>query len=219
MQPSPLICSYRLSGKSEQLSGFNWAFPVRHAPTAVQARIKLEFKHRAPTRRRRDQHKVCLRHDQHAGKLFGGEMKEQIPNTFEEDMALPQAAHWKAASDKEIASLNKRGVYELVPITAVPTGQRMVGTRWINNIKTDGTYRGHLAVRGWSLVPRIDCDGTFASVCRLQSIRMMLTIAAKLVCGVLMLDVQTGFLNTDVQKDLLSRCPPATKPPKRPVYL
>lgn len=66
-------------------------------------------------------------------------MKEQIPSTFEETMALPQAAHWKAASDKEIASMDKHGVYELVPITAVPTGQRVVGTRWINSIKTDVT--------------------------------------------------------------------------------
>ena len=54
-------------------------------------------------------------------------------------MGLPQAARCKAASDKDIASLEKRGVYELVPFTAVPAGQRVVDTRWVNKIKADGT--------------------------------------------------------------------------------
>ena len=37
-------------------------------------------------------------------------------------MTLPQAARWKVASDKKIVSLEKYGVYELVPITSVPNG-------------------------------------------------------------------------------------------------
>ena len=72
----------------------------------------------------------------------GGESKEQIPNTFKEAMTLPQAARWKLASDKEIASLEKHGVYELVPITSVPNGRKVVGTRWVYNIKADGIYKG-----------------------------------------------------------------------------
>ena len=36
------------------------------------------------------------------------------PNTFKETMGLAQAAHWKAVSDKKLASLEKRGVFKLV---------------------------------------------------------------------------------------------------------
>ena len=54
-------------------------------------------------------------------------------------MALPQAARWKAASDREVASLEKHGVCELIPIISVPTGQRVIDTRWVNKIKADGT--------------------------------------------------------------------------------
>ena len=36
-----------------------------------------------------------------------GEKMEVIPNTFKEAMTLPAKAHWKAASDKEVASLKK----------------------------------------------------------------------------------------------------------------
>ena len=51
------------------------------------------------------------------GSFRGGENKEQIPNAFKKTMTLPQTGRWKVASDKEIASLKKHGVYELVPIT------------------------------------------------------------------------------------------------------
>ena len=49
----------------------------------------------------------------------GGEL-DRVPSTFKEAMGLPQAARWKTASDKEIASLEKHGVFDLVPITSVP---------------------------------------------------------------------------------------------------
>ena len=114
------------------------------------------------------------------GSFSGGEDKEQIPNTFKEMMTLPQAARWKAASDKEITSLEKCGVYELVTITSVPNGRNVVGTRWVCKIKADGVCKGRLVVLGWSQVPGIDCGGTFTPVCRLQSIRMVLAISAEL---------------------------------------
>ena len=53
---------------------------------------------------------------------------EKITNAFKEAMTLPQAARWKVASAKEIADLEKHGVYELVPITSVPNGRKVVGT-------------------------------------------------------------------------------------------
>ena len=42
-----------------------------------------------------------------AGNHSGGGDKLKVPNTFKEAMSLPQAARWKAAANKEIASLKK----------------------------------------------------------------------------------------------------------------
>ena len=61
-------------------------------------------------------------------------------------------------------------------------------------------YKGRLVVLGWSQVPGIACGGTFAPVCRLQTIQMVLTFAAELDYDVYMLDVQTAFLNADVEE-------------------
>ena len=97
--------------------------------------------------------------------------------TFKEATSLPQAARWKVAADKEIANLKKHGVYELVPASSVPAGQKVVGSRWVNKIKADDFFKSRLIVLKWAQVPRIDCGGTFTPVCSLQSIRMMLAIA------------------------------------------
>ena len=128
--------------------------------------------------------------------------KLKVPNTFKEAMSLPQAEQWNAASGKEIASLKKHGVYELVSAFLVPAGQKVVGSRCVNKIKVDDLFKRRLIVLGWAQVSGIDCGGTFATVCRLQFFRMMLTIVADLDYEALMLDVQTAFLDADVKEEV-----------------
>ena len=60
-----------------------------------------------------------------------GENAEITPNTFKEAMTLPAKAQWKAASDKEMASLKKNNVYTLLPATSVPAGHKIIGSRWV----------------------------------------------------------------------------------------
>ena len=82
-------------------------------------------------------------------------------------MSLSEAAHCKQATDdKEMFSLEKHGVYELVPISIVPS-QKIVGTRYANQIKAGGTFKSRLVGQRWSQVPGIDYGGTFAPVYRL----------------------------------------------------
>ena len=139
----------------------------------------------------------------------GGRESDRIPRTLNEAIGLPQAARWKTASDKEISSLEKHGVFDLVPITSVPAGHKVVGTRWVFKIKAQSTYKGRVVVQVLSQIPGVDCGGTFAPVCRLQSIRMMLAIAVELDYEVHMLDVQTAFLNADVEEDVFIKMAPS----------
>ena len=127
---------------------------------------------------------------------------EVIPNTFKEAMTLPAKAHWKAASDKGVASLNNNNVYTLVPATAVPAGHKIVGSRWVHKVKADKSYKGRVVVLGWGQVPGVDCGGTFAPVCRLQSIRMVLAIAAEFDFECWQLDYNTAFLNAKVEEEV-----------------
>ena len=129
-----------------------------------------------------------------------GEKMEVIPNTLKEAMTLPAKAHWKAASNKEVASLKKNNVYTLVPATAVPAGHKIIGSRWVYKVKADKSHKGRVVVLGWGQVPRVDCGGTFAPVCRLQSIRMVLAIAVEFDFECWQLDYNIAFLNAKVNR-------------------
>ena len=111
-------------------------------------------------------------------------------------------------ADKEIARLKKHGVCELVSESSVPPGHNMVGSRWFHKVKADDLFKRRLVVLGWAQVLGVDCGGTFAPVCRMQSIRMMLAIAAELDYEVLMLDVQTTFLKAGVEEEVYVKMAP-----------
>ena len=123
-------------------------------------------------------------------------------------MTLPAKAHWKAASDKEIASLKKNNVYTLVPATAVPAGHKIVGSRWVYKFKAEKSHEGRVIVLEWGQVPGVDCGGTFAPVCRLQSIRMVLAIAAEFDFECWQLDYNTAFLNAKVEEEVYVKMAP-----------
>ena len=57
----------------------------------------------------------------------GEEESDSIPNAFKKAMDLPKAARLKAASDKEIANLDKHGVFEMVLIISVPARHEVFG--------------------------------------------------------------------------------------------
>ena len=128
-----------------------------------------------------------------------------IPNTFKTIMRLLGAKIWKAASDKEMKSLQDLKVYTLVPRLEGPPGQKVIGSKWVYKVKTNNAHKARLVAKGWNQVPGRDYSGTFAPVCRLQSIRMVLAIAAEMNWEVVQLDVNTAFLYADIEEECSSR--------------
>ena len=84
----------------------------------------------------------------------------------------------------------------------------MIGSQWVFKVKTDNTYKARLVAQGWNQVHGRDCGGTYAPVCRLQSIRVVLAIAAELNLEVRQLDVKTAFLYTDIEEEVYVKTAP-----------
>ena len=93
---------------------------------------------------------------------------------------MSDADLWREAAEKEIKSLQDLNVYKLVPWSTVPPGQKVIGTKWVSKVKANQTYKARFVAQGWKQVPGQDCGSTFAPVCRPQSVRMVLAIAAGL---------------------------------------
>ena len=106
--------------------------------------------------------------------------RTNVLRNFPEAIKISDADLWREAAEKEIKSLQYLNVYKPVPRSTVPPGQKVIGTKWVFNVEANQTYKARLVAQGWSQVPGQDCGSTFAPVCRLQSVRMVLAIAAEM---------------------------------------
>ena len=61
-------------------------------------------------------------------------------------------------------------------------------------VKPDGLFKSRFCAQGFSQVAETDFESTYAPVCRIPSVRIVLAIAASHDWSVIQLDVQTAFL-------------------------
>ncbi|TLX65693.1 hypothetical protein E9993_23570, partial [Labilibacter sediminis] len=112
-------------------------------------------------------------------------------------MASPEAAKWKEAMDSEMKSMYDNQVWNLIDHTP---GIKTVGCKWIfkKKIDMDGnvqTYKARLVAKGYTQTQGIDYEETFSPVAKIQSIRILLAIAAFHDYEIWQMDVKTAFLN------------------------
>ena len=74
--------------------------------------------------------------------------------------------------------------------------------------KANSSYEAGVVVQGWGQVPGVDCCSTFTPVCRIQSIRMILALAAKYDLECWQLDYNTAFLNADLKGEVCVKMAP-----------
>ena len=107
-----------------------------------------------------------------------------------------------------MATLEQHHVYNLVPSISIPAGQKSVGSRLAYKMKAHKTFKGRLVVQGWGQVAAVDSGSTFAPVCRIQSIRMVLATAVVFDWDIPKMDVKTAFLNCNVKEEVYVKMAP-----------
>ena len=125
------------------------------------------------------------------------------PKTHAQAMASPDAAEWLAAERYELDQLARLDVYDL---TLLPPGRSRTGCRWVYKIKrdTEGNiilYRARIVAQGFTQCPGEDFFETFAPVAKIESIRLLLAIAAILDWEIHVIDVDSAFLNSTMPED------------------
>jgi hypothetical protein len=132
------------------------------------------------------------------------------PRTISEALKGAQCTEWKEAIDKELNSLWNMGTFVIVE--NLPSGQKAIGSRLVFKIKWlgDGSierYKARLVAQGFSQIPGLDFDETFAPVVKLTSVRVLCALAVRLKLHFHHLDVDTAFLNGDLDEELYMRLP------------
>jgi transposase InsO family protein len=124
------------------------------------------------------------------------------PVSVEAAMATPQAAQWRAAMKAEFDALQQAQTYTLVP---PPRGQRPIGAKWVLKAKRNAAgevikYKARLVAKGYAQRHGVDYEETYAPVCRIGSIRVLIALAAHFDWEVHHMDVTSAFLNGDLEE-------------------
>lgn len=135
-----------------------------------------------------------------------------IPSSIHEALIVPE---WKAAIEEEVKALQKNGTWE---ITELPSGKTPIGCKWIFTVKTraDGNidrYKARLVAKGFTQSYGIDYQETFAPVAKLNTIRVLLSLAANLDWPLHQLDVKNAFLNGNLEEEVYLEIPQGLESP------
>ena len=85
---------------------------------------------------------------------------------------------------EEMNALKKNCTWELAEL---PRGKKTVGCKWVFTVKykADGTiewYKARLVAKGFTPTYGVDYQETFAQVAKMNSIRILLSLATNLEC-------------------------------------
>ena len=108
--------------------------------------------------------------------------------------------HWKHAMKEELDQIVKNETWELVPRLV---DKNVPGTKWVfrNKMNEQGEVvrkATRLVCKGYSQQEGIDYDETYASVERIEAVRLFLTYEAHKKFKVFQRDVKLAYLNGEL---------------------
>jgi hypothetical protein len=130
-----------------------------------------------------------------------------IPNNVQEALKDPR---WREAMNEEMKALQKNSTWEVVDL---PEGKIPVGCRWVFTIKykADGTIercKARLVAKGYTQTYGIDYMETFAPVAKINTVRILLSLAVNLDWPLHQFDVKNAFLHGNLQEEVYMELPP-----------
>ncbi|RVW35848.1 Retrovirus-related Pol polyprotein from transposon RE1 [Vitis vinifera] len=92
-------------------------------------------------------------------------------------------------------------------------GKKLVGCKWVFTVKykADGTierYKARLVAKGFTQTYGIDYTETFAPMAKLNTIRVLLSLAANLDWPLHQFDIKNVFLNGELEEEVFVMLPP-----------
>nr|GEZ13469.1 ribonuclease H-like domain, reverse transcriptase, RNA-dependent DNA polymerase [Tanacetum cinerariifolium] len=111
---------------------------------------------------------------------------------------------WIEAIKVELDSINRDNTWER---TTLPTGHKAIGLKWVFKSKKDANgdiikHKARLIAKGYIQQHGIDFEEVFAPVARMETIRLLLAIAATNKWEVHHLDVKSAFLHGDLKEEV-----------------
>jgi hypothetical protein len=102
---------------------------------------------------------------------------------------------------EEMDSIENNSTWRLVPL---PPGHRPIGLKWVYKTKRNAAgdvvkHKARLVAKGYVQQAGVDFDEVFAPVARIESVRLLLVLAAQ---------EGSAFLNEELNEEVYVRQPP-----------
>ncbi|GKU89317.1 hypothetical protein SLEP1_g3470 [Rubroshorea leprosula] len=109
---------------------------------------------------------------------------------------------WQKAMAKEIGSIERNQTWELIDLLE---GHKIIGVKWIykTKLKENGMidkFKARLVARGYKQEFGIDYQEVFAPVARMDTIRLVIALAAQNSWPIYQLDVTSAFVHGNLQE-------------------
>jgi hypothetical protein len=129
------------------------------------------------------------------------------PVTYEE---AANEERLRKAIDEEIHSIEKNDTWEL---TTLSEGKKPIGVKWVYKTKYNKNgevdrFKARLVAKGYKQKPGIDYFEVFAPVARMDTARIILSIAAQKKWKIFQMDVKFDFLNGVLEEEVYVEQPP-----------
>jgi len=127
--------------------------------------------------------------------------------TYEGPLSYKEAMKsykWREAMDVEIESIQRNETWSL---TELPAGTKKIGVKWIYKTKLNESgkvdkLKARLVAKGYAQQHGVDYTEVFALVARMDTVRMIIALAAQRSWLIYQLDVKFAFLHGELSEDL-----------------
>lgn len=131
------------------------------------------------------------------------------PSTYEEAMKSDDKPEWIKAMAKEMNSFISNDVFESIKLAHAP---RFIDGKWVFKRKFDADgnvvrHKARLVAKGFRQKYGIDYFEVYAPVVRYETIRILVSYAAYSGMSLRHFDVETAFLNGDLEEELFLKFP------------
>ena len=125
----------------------------------------------------------------------------QVPTRVKEALKDPK---WAKAMDEEMLALKKNNTWEVMML---PAGKKIVGCRWVFIVKykVDGTldrYKARLVAKRYTQTYRADYQETFSPVAKMNTVRVLIYLAANMDWPLKQFDVKNAFLHENLEEEV-----------------
>ena len=101
-------------------------------------------------------------------------------------------------------AIQKNDTWEL---TTLPEGHESIGVKWVYKVKKNAEgkvekYKARLIAKGYKQQAGIDYEEVFAPVARMETIRLVISLAAQSNWNIYQLDVKSAFLNGFLEEEV-----------------